>query len=83
VYAYGGMNAAPPRSPSVELDLDSQSITRFAGTGSYGDALGSGATAELVLPRALIVTGGRLVLADSRNHRIVFLRDASIPSVRR
>lgn len=59
------------------LDLDTHTIRRFAGTGHYGAALGSGREAELVLPRGLALLGGNVLLADSGNHRVVSLGSAS------
>lgn len=53
------------------LDLDTMTISRLAGTGHFGSALGSGAVAEITLPRGLTVQGGRIVAADSGNHRIL------------
>jgi len=53
------------------FDLDAGRISRCAGTGHFGSALGSGRSAELSLPRGLAVVGGRVVVAYSGNHRLV------------
>lgn len=53
------------------LDLDAMTIDRLAGTGHFGSTVGSGSSAELVLPRGLAVVNGKIVAADSGNHRLV------------
>jgi sugar lactone lactonase YvrE len=53
------------------LDRGTSTISRVAGTGHFGTALGDGTTAELVLPRGLALAGKRIIVSDSGNHRIV------------
>lgn len=52
-------------------DPASAVVTRLAGTGRPGSALGSGNVAEVSLPRGLAVVAGGIVLVDSGNNRLV------------
>ena len=48
-------------------------VTTVAGTGEFGNTLGSGAESRLVLPRGLAISDRGYVVADSGNHRIVLV----------
>lgn len=53
------------------LDLDARTVTTLAGTGKPGKGTGSGLQAMLNEPGGVAVRNGKLLIADTNNHRIV------------
>ena len=52
------------------VDIATQTVSDFAGSGTEGHANGPGATARFNKPRGIATDGKTLYIADTRNHRI-------------
>jgi hypothetical protein len=53
---------------------DGYAVTTFVGSGLFGTAIGTGATARVVNPRGLGVLGSGYLIADSGNHRVLLAK---------
>ena len=77
----GKMYIADTYNNVVRKINNSGKISTLAGSGSYGDQIGSASKAEFALPKGVAISGSTVFVADTYNHKIKKISGGKVSTI--